>query len=141
MRLPRLSVRALMIAVAVAALAFLLVTWAQKSAHHRARAAYYAGREANNRGIAATQSALIRNRSELIAITERLLAGEEGRDPRRADAYRGDLVRERETLADNREEEAVIGRRIGYFGEMRRKHERAARYPWLPVGPDPPEPE
>jgi hypothetical protein len=26
-------------------------------------------------------------------------------------------------------------------GELRRKYERAARYPWLPVAPDPPEPE
>jgi hypothetical protein len=28
-----------------------------------------------------------------------------------------------------------------FHGELRRKYERAARYPWLPVAPDPPEPE
>jgi hypothetical protein len=27
-----------------------------------------------------------------------------------------------------------------YHVELRRKYERAARYPWLPVAPDPPEP-
>jgi hypothetical protein len=28
-----------------------------------------------------------------------------------------------------------------YFHSLRQKYERAARYPWLPVEPDPPEPE
>ena len=28
-----------------------------------------------------------------------------------------------------------------YHGQMRRKYERAARYPWLTVAPDPPVPE
>jgi len=28
-----------------------------------------------------------------------------------------------------------------YFQRMRRKYERAAKYPWLPVAPDPPEPK
>jgi hypothetical protein len=27
---------------------------------------------------------------------------------------------------------------LSWHEEMRRKYERAARYPWLPVGPDPP---
>jgi hypothetical protein len=32
-------------------------------------------------------------------------------------------------------------RRADYHGAMRRKYERAARYPWFWVEPDPPEPE
>jgi hypothetical protein len=32
-------------------------------------------------------------------------------------------------------------RKIDYHANLRRKYERAARYPWLPVAPDPPEPE
>jgi hypothetical protein len=28
-----------------------------------------------------------------------------------------------------------------YYADLRRKYERAARRPWLPVAPDPPEPE
>jgi len=30
---------------------------------------------------------------------------------------------------------------VKYFAGMRANCERAARYPWLPVAPDPPEPE
>lgn len=32
-------------------------------------------------------------------------------------------------------------RLAGYHATLRRKYERAARYPWLPIEPDPPEPE
>jgi hypothetical protein len=32
-------------------------------------------------------------------------------------------------------------REIGYLQDLARKYERAARYPFLPVAPDPPEPE
>jgi hypothetical protein len=32
-------------------------------------------------------------------------------------------------------------RRLEWHEPMRLKYERAARYPWLPVGPDPPEPD
>jgi hypothetical protein len=31
--------------------------------------------------------------------------------------------------------------RLAYFTAMKDKYEHAARYPWLPVPPDPPEPE
>jgi hypothetical protein len=31
--------------------------------------------------------------------------------------------------------------RLAYHNRLKEKYERAARYPWLPVGPDPPEPE
>jgi hypothetical protein len=31
-------------------------------------------------------------------------------------------------------------RRCDYFAALRRKYERAARYPWLPLSPDPAEP-
>jgi hypothetical protein len=32
-------------------------------------------------------------------------------------------------------------RRIAYQAKLAEKYEHAARYPWLPVAPDPPEPE
>ncbi|MDB5350987.1 MAG: hypothetical protein JWN86_2234 [Planctomycetota bacterium] len=138
---PRLSVRLMMALVAVAALVFLGMIWAQKSSRHHAFAASYAAREANNRRIAATQAAIIRSRSKLIAITEGLLAGKEGQDPRRAAQYQEELARERETLAVNRRGDEVVGKKLAHFAEMRKKHERIARSPWLPVVPDPPEPE
>ena len=34
-----------------------------------------------------------------------------------------------------------IIRRLEWHEPMRLKDERAARYPWLPVGPDPPDPK
>jgi hypothetical protein len=34
-----------------------------------------------------------------------------------------------------------IMRRLEWHESMRLKYDWAARYPWLPVGPDPPEPE
>ncbi len=34
-----------------------------------------------------------------------------------------------------------VRRRAEWCVGMRSKYERAARHPWLPVGPDPPEPE
>jgi hypothetical protein len=30
---------------------------------------------------------------------------------------------------------------LGYYAEMRAKYDHAARHPWLPVAPDPPEPK
>lgn len=32
-------------------------------------------------------------------------------------------------------------KRAEYFAAMRAKYERASRYPWLPIAPDPPVPE
>jgi hypothetical protein len=32
-------------------------------------------------------------------------------------------------------------RRVEHFDRLRLKYERAARYPWLPVAPDPPPPD
>ena len=34
-----------------------------------------------------------------------------------------------------------LDRRDAYYAKMKLKYERAARYPWLPVAPDPPVPE
>jgi hypothetical protein len=40
-----------------------------------------------------------------------------------------------------RREADACAERIAYHSRMRRKYERAARFPWLPVEPDPPEPK
>jgi hypothetical protein len=39
-----------------------------------------------------------------------------------------------------REHLAQLLRRVEYYSSMKRKYERAARYPWLSVAADPPEP-
>lgn len=41
-------------------------------------------------------------------------------------------------IAENRAEASRHERRLAYHATMRRKWERAARHPWLPVRPDPP---
>jgi FtsZ-interacting cell division protein ZipA len=50
-----------------------------------------------------------------------------------------------EFLAERRfadkSEVALSRRRMDYHRDLAEKYERAARYPWLPVAPDPPEPE
>jgi hypothetical protein len=38
-------------------------------------------------------------------------------------------------------EQAALGRRAAYHEALAEKYRRAARYPWLPVEPDPPPPE
>lgn len=42
---------------------------------------------------------------------------------------------------EERQRMARLLRVIDYHSQLARKYERAARYPWLPVEPDPPEPE
>jgi hypothetical protein len=46
--------------------------------------------------------------------------------------------------ADSRTVQVLIAkcsRAATYYGDLRRKYERVAARPWLPVAPDPPEPE
>ena len=53
----------------------------------------------------------------------------------------GDLVRHREY--EVRESRAIVtwmAREAAYLAQMRRKYQRAARSPWLPLAPDPPDP-
>ena len=47
---------------------------------------------------------------------------------RQAEDFRDDVVRDHRLIA------------YAHYGRLRRKYERAASYPWLPVGPDPPVP-
>ena len=107
MPLPRLRVRTLMVAVAVAAGACGFIELGRRRAVYRARAKHSAGTEALIRGG---------------AWGYRLVSDRFGREHRVID--RADL----RALAT-------------YHAVMKRKYERAARYPWLPVAPDPPPPE
>jgi hypothetical protein len=61
-----------------------------------------------------------------------------------ADGFRAE---EDGTYSEKLAQSLVIGfyercvKRIPYHARQRQKYERAARYPWLPVEPDPPMPE
>lgn len=46
-----------------------------------------------------------------------------------------------ESIADIHKTRAEVAALRHYQAQLRRKYRRAARYPWLPVAPDPPEPE
>lgn len=51
----------------------------------------------------------------------------------------GDMAYQNGVLASERAE--YCRRVTAYFGSLKRKYERAALRPWLPVEPDPPKPE
>ena len=63
--------------------------------------------------------------------------------------YHAELVVDPETVADgrfrvvghSRDGEPIVQTTVCRHAELAQKYERAARYPWLPVTPDPPEPE
>jgi hypothetical protein len=63
--------------------------------------------------------------------------------------YHGEQVLDLETVADGRfrvvghtrDGEPVVQTTVCRHAELAQKYERAARYPWLPVAPDPPAPE
>jgi hypothetical protein len=46
-----------------------------------------------------------------------------------------------DALQEWESEQARQRERVEHFERLGLKYERAARYPWLPVAPDPPEPE
>jgi len=46
-----------------------------------------------------------------------------------------------EYAAKKRKSAVKYARKAAHFAALRRKYERAARYPWLPVAADPPAPE
>ena len=116
MKIPRISftVRRMMVAVAVVALAFAIVhLWSLRQ--------LYLKMAAQHGGISA-----LRDRTpEDIAFWEaRLTAQHEGLPA--SDPWPGG--------------HPLVPSMARYHEAMRLKYERAARYPWLPVAPDPPEP-
>ncbi len=107
MRLPRMTVRRWMVAVAIVALATAAGQMWRRSIEYVGRAARYSKMERYIRECAAIESKI--NPSD--------------RPPRCRKPNQGGLP--------------VM---IAHFADLRGKYERAARYPWLSVVPDPPEP-
>ena len=113
----RFTVRRMMIAVAVVALLLGAYGMMGVSLYHRKQARMFALAEAYClRELA--------NHERIIAS----LVGQAGATARGREAQHTAL-------------QAQTGRRAAHFSTMRSKHERAARYPWLPVAPDPSEPK
>jgi hypothetical protein len=162
MRLPRMTTRRWTIAVAVVAALFVVPCreWHKRRVHYLQLAAMQSRMEqqfastilfGDPRGSTAT------SRWEANVMTlarqhaQRLLAEDRSRNRSLPQlVYRGDIMnramrlaleesgRVEDPMARVRHEEK---RRADYHAALRRKYERAARYPWLPVEPDPPEPK
>jgi hypothetical protein len=138
MRRPRLrfTIRKLMIVVLVASLG----SWSVKlwllsrdyarraKAHEAAERQYRAVRELF---LAATRSYAqdAANSSALLASSEAPFLGSEELATKSRDLAASLLATAREPA-----------RKMAYYGALKRKYQRAARYPWLSVAPDPPAP-
>lgn len=135
----RFTVRRMMVAVAILGVAIwgaqqlaALVYWRADALE---RALRYGVRESEFRASAAAQARIAegaRQKARLIRESAR---------PSARDSV--------DALAAKDEEEARVYDEFSaeskdmedYFGALRRKHERSARYPWLAVEPDPPRPK
>src|SRR5262245_44557187 len=120
MRLPRLTTRRLMVLVAVVAVAIALGVESWK---RRRQAELYAV-ESYLRGDAAKQAAIL-------ASVDKLLAAADPADLARREKCQRLVDEQRQRLQEAR-------RRLEHAAALRRAYERAARYPWLPLSPDPP---
>lgn len=155
MRLPRVrfTVRRMMIAVAVVAIALGIAFGVARL--KRRRDAYLI----KTASFASLESFEIRFRKSDLDYAQwaRSMAEKERLFLKRMPTEPGGLVPEEmraasaalfAELADGHTQEAATSlqkaelgaRRAHYFGRLKRKYERAAFYPWLPVVPDPPEP-
>jgi hypothetical protein len=83
-------------------------------------------------GLAMAVAIMARRSSEFRALAEQ-----------QADAEQMSLSYADEARGENGDKQRVArGEQMAaYHRELRLKYEHAARYPWLPVGPDPPVPE
>jgi hypothetical protein len=114
MRLPRFRLRTLMVVVAVAGIVSGAEVMQTRRLNFLKRAKDYAGREWRTRRDWEVATGSFKGKGENV------LCGQMWRA----------LV----------EEVPYLPSRLAYYSRMRAKYEHAARYPWLPVAPDPPPP-
>jgi hypothetical protein len=132
MRLPRLrfTVRRLMLVVALVGAGMWGVKLWRLSREHAGRARSAWASEGFYR--------LVNERSLKNAIRcEELAARMPYEDPIRRDWF---AVSMQQLALESREDAVKWLAKAGHYAASARKYERAARYPWLPVEPEPPEP-
>jgi hypothetical protein len=163
MPLPRFRIRTLMIAVAVVGVTLVIAPEASRlwrlSGLYRNRASDFASSEKQVRGIARRFEALAQ-KALVQAKTYRSGRVPDDEDPDTKKTLQ-DFREAMKTMdATSAEDPLDVGAGLmdeaveqyteevkncdmaaTYFGNMRRKYERAARYPWLSVPPDPPQPK
>jgi hypothetical protein len=137
-RLPRLrfTIRWMMVVVAIVALALGSTLWGLKmrrlARSYALRASMSKQLESKHRGLEARVTGAVQEIEEL-----QQEIGEPG--PVREEPSFAAIGLDQMRLIS---EYAAHSRRLAdHHATLRRKYERAARYPWLPVDPDPPEPE
>ena len=147
MRLPRvrLTVRWLMVAIAITALALGGIMMGRKRGEYLQRARVFGMIEEEARALVEELHSE-KESAEILARFERQAIEEHRTEPDpflRPPIPLADLHPEKyEAQAKEAIRETVSAQRmIEYASAMRRKYERAARYPWLPVAPDPPPPD
>ena len=126
MKLPRVrfTVRRMMVAVAVVAVALTLDTMRNRAFTFRRIAEKHAWRE----------DAFRSGARAILDYQRRLRIGELGEfEPRPVHPDKPNMSFDE--MAEDSEQ------RAGYYARLVAKYRRAARHPWLPVAPDPPEPE
>jgi hypothetical protein len=128
MRLPRFTTRQLMAVVAVCGVASGLGVMAWRSSVYRSLAARHSRHE---EGMRREVEELEEN---LANVPDRIAKSREAGDVEEEEAWLRGVTQWQEKLSPYRRE-------IQRAGQLREKYERAARYPWLPVAPDPPEPK
>lgn len=137
LRWPRITTRRLMVLVAVAALALGAEMTRRRGEAFAEKAAEHAKAERAHRALADSQdyaAARSRRESEQEAAERAKVSPNDERHPEGAD---GALMQRAAMLA----EEAKYTREHAAFHEkLINKYQHAARYPWLPVEPDPPKP-
>lgn len=149
MRRPRFRIRTLMIAVAVVAIMVGAGIGGNRfydsSKFYRSKAVWAGNLEKSSRdaAFAHTLSFGIHGEHATKAIRRRLeWAIEEYPDTiDLIDALLDQLAEENEAELRIHEDAQLFTRKAEHFANLKQKYERAARYPWLPVAPDPPEPE
>jgi hypothetical protein len=137
MRLPRLqlTLRWMMVVVALVAVAMGATLWGLKmrrlARSYALRASMSKQFETECRGFEADTVKTGQGVDELRRLR---------RDP--ASVFSDELDETEKQLASKVWEDAAYWRRIAaHYASLKRKYERAARYPWVTIQPDPPEPE
>jgi len=129
----RFTVRRLMIAVAIVALILGAELTRRRSAQFRLLARSYAS-------AAEFDGLILEGGTTTFRLEDGQIREVHGSSSIRIPTDEGGLVESAIDPTPGYDEDR-LRRRAEYHDFLRRKYDRAARYPWLPVAPDPPEPE
>lgn len=125
MRMPRFRIRTLMIAVGVVAL---MAAGGIESRRLYRLSSYYRSQAAT------AKRAQMYRTSECVRWEMRVKERQAWVDRSHGEVGPDSFVRRAIAIRDK------VSRQVDYWKNLKSKYERAARYPWIPVEPDPPEP-